>query len=243
MECEHDDRRVAGALDHDATLAHLRRLLGIDLGQRARRTRQRSKAPFDRRASSLGIEIADDERGRVIGMIVRVVEFAQPFGRNAFDVRAPADRRMVVGVLAKRRRDQRRGEDAHRIVVVALQLVANDGHLRAPVDLGDRGVPHPVCFEFDREIEIAGGNALEIVGAVEPGRCVLGRADLVHDVGERAATLPVVGGRPFEQHVLEQMRGARVADGFVTGSDMIEDQERGDRRRRLRHEDDLQPVL
>jgi hypothetical protein len=43
--------------------------------------------------------------------------------------------------------------------------------------------------------------------------------------------------------MFEQVGRARVADGFVTGSHAVQDEEGGNRGRRLRHENHLQPVL
>jgi len=104
---------------------------------------------FDELARRRELDVSDHENRRVIRMIEGVVEFAQAFRRDAFDVGTPADRRVMVWMFAKRRRNQGRVEDAHRAVVVALELVAHDRHLRTPLDIGDQGAPHTIRFEFD----------------------------------------------------------------------------------------------
>jgi len=155
MEGKRHERRFAGALDDDAAFARLRRFLGIDIGNRVRRGRQRAKISFDRRERAFDVDLADDERRRVVRMIVRVVQPAQPFGRDAFDVGSPSDRRMVIGVLAKCRADERGVEHSPVVVVVAFEFVTHDRHLRTPVRLRDRRVTHAVRFQFDREVEIS----------------------------------------------------------------------------------------
>ena len=243
VERERDDRRVAGPLHHHAALAGLRRLFGVHVGNRVRGAWQRAEGPLDRRERSLRIEIADDERGRVVRMIERVVEFAQPLGGHAFHVGAPADRRMMVRMLAEGGGHERGAEDARGVVVVALELVTHDGHLGAPVGVGDERAAHAIRFEFDRELQVLRRYGLEIVRAVDPGGRVLRGPDLVHDVGEGAADAPVVGRRPLEEHVLEEVRGTGVAHRFVACAHVIDDEQRGHGRRRGRYEHHFETVF
>ena len=240
---EGNDRRIAGPFHDDGAFAGLRWFLGVDVGNGVRCGRDCAEAAFERRARSLGIEIADDEYRRVVRLVEGVVEFAQPFGRHALDVGSPADGRVMVGMFAERRRDDRRTEHACGVIVVTFEFVANDGHLGAPVGVGDERAAHPVRFELDREVEVAGRDAFEVIRAIDPRRGVLRRTDFVHDVGKGAARSTVVRGRSLEEHVLEEVRRTRVADRLVAGADAVDDQKGGDGRGRGGYEDDLEAVV
>jgi len=238
-----DERRVARALDDDAAFARLRRFFGVDVGNRKRRARQRAEMPFDRLARSLGVEIADHERRRIIGMVIRVVEFAQPLCRDALDIGAPTDRRMVIRVFAKSRSDESGIEYAARVVVVAFEFVTHDRHLGAAIRIGDEGAAHAIGFEFDREFEIARRNGLEIQRSIEPRRRILARTDFVHDIRKRTPVSTIILRCAFEEHVFEQMRRPGIADGFVPRADPVDDHQRRHGRRRGRDKDDFKSVL
>jgi hypothetical protein len=176
-------------------------------------------------------------------MIVRVVQFAEPFGRDALDVGSPTDRRMMVGMLAECGCGDGLRENARRVVVVALEFVAHDRHFRAAIRIRDERIAHAIGFHLDREIEISGRYGLKVIRAIDPGRGVFRRADLVHHVRKRAADTTIIRGRSLEEHVLEKMRRARIADGFVARPDAIHDEQRGDRRGRSGDEHDLESVI
>ena len=75
------------------------------------------------------LEVADDHRRRVVRVVEDVVELAQPLRRDLLDVAPPADRRVVVRVLAERRGERVLVEDLEGRVLAALELVAHDRHL------------------------------------------------------------------------------------------------------------------
>jgi hypothetical protein len=72
----------------------LRRLDSVDPRDRLRRLLNGSEILRDQIQRLAFIEIAHDNRGRVVWVIEGVVEIFEPRGRNAFDIRAPADCRM-----------------------------------------------------------------------------------------------------------------------------------------------------
>lgn len=109
-------------------------------------------------------------------------------------------------------------ENAERIVLAGLELVAHHRHLRRAILLGDQAARHAIRLERERPVEIlaAGRHRQEVVCAVEPrGRAPAGTV-LVHldpDV--------VPSGRRLELHVLEQVRHPRFAVAFVPRADHV----------------------
>jgi hypothetical protein len=197
---------------------------------------------LDQVACGREFDVADHEDRRVIGMIERVVEIAQPLRRDPLNVGAPPDRRMVIGMLAKRRRDERLIQHARGAIIVTLELVAHDGHFRTPLDVGDQRASHAIRFELDCERQILDRHGFEIHRAIEPGGRVFARADFVHDVRERATVPAIVSGRTLEQHMLEQMRGTGITDRFVPRADAVDHEQRCDGCGSVRNDHGPQPI-
>src|SRR5918993_616145 len=99
-----------------------------------------------------------------------------------------------------------------------------------------------VGFEAHGQLQVVGGDGLEVVGAVVPGGGVEVGADLLERGGDLRVALLVEVGRALEHHVFEQVRGARVADGLVARPHAVEDAEGRDRRHPVLDEQPLPPA-
>ena len=212
--------------DEKSALSFLGRLHRVDLGDRARGRRNASKVPGDHFESRTLVEITDHERRRVIGMVEGVVELLQSLGRDAFDVAAPPDRRMVVRMLSKGGRERLLVEHLERRVLAALELVADDRHLRLPILVPQQRPAHARGLDPHGDLELVGGDRLVVVGAVKPGRRVEASAERFEHRRDRRPPVAVVLRCPLEHQVLEQMSRAGVSDGFVAAPDVIDDRER-----------------
>ena len=95
----------------EAPLAFLWRFDGVNGGDRPLGRREGAEVARDEIERGGLVEVADQERRRVVRVVEHVVELPQALGRDALDVALPADRRMVVRVLAKRRRERVLVED------------------------------------------------------------------------------------------------------------------------------------
>src|SRR5207244_4314304 len=93
------------------------------------------------------LKIPGYNRGRVVRVIVDVVERLEAQSRHAFDIRTPTDGRMMIRVLAECGSPDALVEDAARIVLAALQFIADHGHLQLPVLIGDERIAHAVGFD------------------------------------------------------------------------------------------------
>jgi hypothetical protein len=78
----------------------------------------------------------------------------------------------------------------------------------------------------NKAVQRAGGDRLEIIGAIEPGRAVeIGRADRL----QPADSGPGAFSDPIEHQMFVQVREAGLALGLVARADMIPDAD-GDQR-------------
>ncbi len=231
--------RPAGAAQRHRPLAVLHGLLGVDRRQRARGLRDRPEILDDETKRRVGIELAGDDQHRVVGLVVEPVERLQPADVDVLDVRARADLQVPVVVPHERRGEHPSVQHELRVVLAALELVAHHRHLRIEVALADVRVDHPVGFHPERpgEIVVAGGERLEIVGAIEAGRAVVLHAALA-ELGLDVAA----AWRALEHEVLQQMRHAGLAVVLVGGADLVGDVDGRRRLRRVREEQDLEAV-
>ena len=104
----------------------------------------------------------------------------------------------------------------------------------------DDEAAHPVCFEKEREVELIGGQRVEVGGAVFIGRAVH-RAAVVEDEIKMLARADVL--RAFEHHVLEEVREARSSWALVARADVVGDVYCDDGRALVLNRDDTQAVL
>jgi hypothetical protein len=112
--------------------------------------------------------------------------------------------------------EQHLGEEVvHHVVggvVVHPDLLEDHGPLRVDVVLGELGEAQHVGQDVDRQLEVAVERPGVEAGVLLGGEGVGLAADRVHQLGD-------VPGRAalgaLEQHVLEEVRGAREAWGLV----------------------------
>ena len=133
--------------------------------------------------------------------------------------------------------------DAVWLVLDALPtLVAHDVLL-----IGERGgrdlleqIPHAIRLEPQRELDLVGGNGLEIVRAIEiRGAVQIAGAGAFQqlDVLIRRNVL-----RPLKHHVLEQMRETGAPRLFVGGADVVPEVDGDERQPVVLRQDHAQPV-
>jgi hypothetical protein len=234
-----DELLVADAAQGHRALAILRRLLGVERGQGARRLGDRAEMLGHQLERARLLEAPGDQQHCIVGLIPGAIERLQLVDRHALDVGALADGRIAivvprVGQLLQALEQHRAGA-----VLAHLEFVAHHGHLAVEVLARDARVHHAIGFHGERPVQVfrRGRDRLEVVGAVVRGRAVPARAaarELALDVGEV--------GRALEQHVLEQVRHAFLAVAFVARADQVDDVH-GDRvGARIGQGEDLQAV-
>ncbi len=133
-------------------------------------------------------------------------------------------------------------ERAVRTVVVRpALLVLDDLTLVVEVLLAERIEQgrHPVRLEPQRELELVGGQRLEVVRPIEPGRAVHRPAGGLHErdvlgLGDMA--------RALEHDVLEQVREAGLARDLVLRADVVPQVDGDDRSEVILGHDDPQAV-
>ena len=201
----------------------------------------RSAAPAERQRRRL-VEVSDHHRRRVVRVVEGLVELPEARGRDLLDVAAPADRRVMVRVLAERGRERVLVEDLERRVLSALELVAHDGHLGDAVLVAQQRAAHAGRLDPHGDLERGGRERLVVVRAVEPRRGVESRAERLEHGRDRGALGALELGRALEHQVLEQVRRARVAHRLVAAAHVVDDRERRDRRDAVREQEDAQPV-
>src|SRR5690606_41892337 len=129
---------VADAADGHLALAVLDRLDRVVRLERARGPRDRAEALRDERERARLVDTARDHEHRVVRLVVLAIERPQPLDRHVLDIAAAADRRVAVPVPDVRRAEQPPLQNAERIVLARLELVADDGHLAVEIRLRDQ---------------------------------------------------------------------------------------------------------
>ena len=232
-----------GDLDLDAQRLLARRRLGRLLdGGAGRRgtTRDRSEVLLDQLAHRRLLHVADDDQGRVVGLVIRVVEALAVGGRDLLEILDGSDRRPVVGMLDVGERAELLDRLADRIVVDAQALLFFD-HAAFGVDRRRKQLElaHALRLELQREADVRRRHRVVIRGHVFARE----RVDVAADLLEQARVFlgrNVLGA--LEHHVLEHVRDAADADALFLGSDVIEDLHGGDRRLVIGQEQHVQAV-
>ena len=116
------------------------------------------------------------------------------------------------------RRPYTLSQHSSRAVLAALHLVADHGKLGLEVFVSDMGIDHTVGFHAQGPLQVVLGGleALEVIGAVEPGRAVEPHASLIESLGDVG-----VIRRSLEQQVLQKVRHAGFAVVLVHGADVV----------------------
>ena len=220
-------------------LAVLRRLHRVGLIEHARRARQLAHRVGDHLQRLRFVDPAGDDQHGVVRLVVLLVELRQPVERHLLEVFLRPDGRLAVVVPEVRRRRDALAQDRRRIVLAALELVADDGHLGVEDLLGELDVHHAIRLEAERPLQVVvrRRDGLVVVRPVVRGRAVPAggvRDDLVLD-------LPAVG-RLDEVHVLQQVRHAGLAVAFVPRAHQVGHVDRDLRLGRIGVQQHLQAV-
>ena len=177
-----DDLHVAGAAQRHRALAVLRRLRGVERGQRARRARDRAEVLLHQRERLRLVELAADDQQRVVGLVPGAVEGLQALDRHRSRCRrasrspgcrscAPRRRGAACARRARCPARSRRISNSLRTTVISLSrsdLRTNELTMRSASRPSAQSRLSPVA-----------GQRLEVVGAVVGGGAVEARAALV----------------------------------------------------------------
>ena len=206
--------------------------------------RDRAEMALDHRERRGRLEVTGDGEDGVVGRVPGREEAANVVERGGAQVLHRSDRRVVVWV--------RVGVDKrlHPLIPVAVRLVVDRPaplvlhHLALVVELllGHRRqqAGQPVGLEPQGQLQLVAGQRLEVVGAVEPGRCVEGAAGSLH---ERHVLALLDVQRPLEHHVLEQVGEAGLARLLVPAAHVVPQVYGHDRGTVVRRQEDAQTVF
>ncbi|MDT4833465.1 hypothetical protein FQZ97_670730 [compost metagenome] len=212
------ERRAARAAQRHGALAVLGRFDGVFGWKAAVGLGQLAQRFLDIGERRLRVEFARHDQHRVVGLVVLVIEGAQLRDVDVFNVGAGADGVLAVAVPLERHGLHLLHQDAEGAVFAAFHFVADHGHFRIQVFLGDQGIDHGVGLPAQVPLEGVGvgGEAGEIVGAVAGGRTV----GLQAPAGEFAHG--VARGRgALEQHVFQQVGHAGLAVVLVARAHQV----------------------
>src|SRR5205085_10124097 len=95
------ERQLARAPKDETALALLARLVRVDCRNRFDGSGDGTEILVDDFERGCALEVADDDGRRVVRVVEGVVELFEARGRDVLNVRAPADGRVVVRVLAE----------------------------------------------------------------------------------------------------------------------------------------------
>ncbi len=186
------------------------------------------------------VDVAGDHQDGVVGGVPAAIEGLLVGGGQATHLVRPADRRQPVGMVEKEGGLQPLAELRGRIVVGPLPaLLDDDLALRPDHGVGDLQIGHAVGLEPHRQRQVLERHRRVEGGVVLRGVGVL----LAADPGDRGGVLARRHRLGAAEHqVLEEMRGARLADRIVGGADLVEHHLGDDRGAVVGHQHDLQPV-
>ena len=137
--------------------------------------------PLDLPQHLVGLHVTDDDQRRVAGNVEPPVMRVEVVARHRLEVVQPADRRMTVGMRAKRRRGQLGIEHLLGIVVATLQLRDDDRPLRFALVGIEQAVVHPLGLDEQHLIERVAARRLEVGRLVDPGIAVPHPAEAFDD--------------------------------------------------------------
>ena len=207
-----EQRRAADAPQGDGALAVLHGVERVELGQLARGLLDHGEVLRHPAQHLVGIELAGNNQRGVVGLVILAVERLQARDVDVLDVGSGADGVFAVVVPVEHRRQRLLVEDAPGAVFAALHFVAHHRHLGVEIFPGNEAVDHGVGMPRQEPLQVVfvGGEAGEVIGAVEPGAAVGAQATLVELRPDVA-----VGRRALEDEVLEQVGHARLAIIFM----------------------------
>ena len=188
------------------------------------------------------LKVSDHCDRSVIRPVVGIVELPQLLDRDPLDITPPSDGGVVVRVGDDRGRGHLLIESRSRIVLAALKLVTDHGHLRFTILFSQEQIPHAIGLEFDCQLKMVAWQVLVVIGAVQPGGGVVDAADPVHQGVEAFSDAGMKVFRALEHQMLKQVGGAGCAGDLIAGSDPVGDHEREHRRGAILEQEDVQVV-
>ena len=235
-------RQVHAVLEHHARVArepHRPRHDRRDLAA----ARDLAEVALDQRQRPVRVEIAAEGQRRIVRGVPALEEAPHVVERRPADVLGAADRRPRVRVPG----GVQRGRDLERHAAVGPVLVALaplvEHHVALVVELGLRHrrqqEAHAIGLEPQRQLELVGGQRLEVQRAVG-GRVAVERAAGLADEPEVLVVADV--RRALEEHVLEEVREAALARFFARAADVVADVDRHHRIGAVGVQHDLEAV-
>ena len=167
--------------------------------------RERPELAREHRECFGRVEVADENRRRIVGMEELLVVLAQLGGGHPLDVRAITDRRPVIGVGHDRRADHRFVERLGRVVLADLVFIAHDTHFGLALGIEQQRAAEAVRFDLHRQLDTVRRQGRVASHAIEPRGHVRG--------AEVCAS--------FREHFLERRQAIRLAE--VLGA-LVEEQ-------------------
>ena len=158
------------------------------------------------------IDVADDDEAHVVGRVPARVEVQELLAREALHALLGADHGQAVGVRGVGRVEEGLRERAARRVLAAPDLLEHDLGLASQLVGVEGGVLHGVGQHVDPDVDVAAGHRDVVDGHVERGEGVDVSARGLDRAGDLAHCTPL---RPLEEHVLEDVRHARLLLALV----------------------------
>jgi hypothetical protein len=184
----------------------------------ARGPRDHPEIPVHQTQCLLQVELARHQQHRIVGLVVHAIEGLQVGDVDVLDVRAVADGGIAVVVPVVGHALQALDQHIAGGILAVLVLVAHHGHLGVQVLAAHQRIDHAVGFHRQRPLQVlvAGLHQLVVVGAIKRGSAVEASATRVEFLADVLAVL-----RALEQHVLEQVRHARLAITLMPRADQV----------------------
>ena len=219
MIADHHSGELRVLPHHHPPLAVLRRLGRVDRERRPP-PRDRPEVALDQPEGVLGVDVAREHEGGVVGRIVGLEVGARLVEGDVLDVGHEADDVPAVGALDEGLEVQRLVHHAPHLVVDAqAALLHDDAALLLEVLLGDGEVRHPVALEVEHDGQRLAREVVQVRGVVARRVAVGGAAVSLDQVVENAGTeLPPA----VEHHVLEEVRDAGGTAHLVARADVVE---------------------
>ena len=238
---------LARTPDHDAPFPLLGRLDRDDLRYRLRRAGKCGELAVEDAEGPRRVEVADQDRFRVVRPEEVLVVLAQLLGGDPLDVGAVSDGIPVIGMRQDGGPDDRLVQRDRGVVLADLVFVPDDRHLGLPLLVQNQRPAKPVGLDPHRQLQLVGRQCRVAVHPVVPRGHVGGAvvaACLVEHFLKRLVSVgaPEILGALVEEKVLEEVRGACVPGRLVPRSDVVHDLERDHRRRGIPREQDRHAV-
>ena len=198
---------------------------------------------IDQAAQLRGVEVADNDERRVVRGVVGIEKGLDVRNLRRIEIGHRPDDGVGVREAARavERPRQAIGERSRIGLIVDAQAALFFHRLPLVIEVvfrdGERA--HAVGLEPQRQVQPVRRDRLEVIGAILGGAAVVGAPRALHQ-------LPVLRflhvRRPFEHHVLEEVREARAAGALVARAHLVPHIDRHDGGRVILGVDDVESV-